>query len=79
MVMGAIAMFWMYGSTLGLIKVSAANHGFNNGDLVNILGVTGTIEANGNNKAISVIDANTYTINGSAFYHTYTGGGKSFK
>lgn len=65
-------------SSGGLIKITAIAHGYSTGNKVNVLGVTGTTEANGNQQTITVIDPNNYTINGSTFVHLYTGGGISW-
>lgn len=58
----------------GLIRISAASHTFSTGDSVGVYGVTGTTEANGQ-WLVTVIDANTFDLQGSAFSHAYVSGG----
>jgi len=53
------------------ISITCAGHGFSTGDLVYISGVTGNTNANGE-YAITVVDANTFTLNGRAGNATYT-------
>lgn len=59
-----------------LIKITSAGHGFETGQCINIIGIVGTIEANGISE-ITVIDDDTYTLNDSHFHlhHTYVSGG----
>jgi Ubiquitin-activating enzyme E1 FCCH domain len=45
------------------------------GDPVTITGVLGTVEANGNWAAITVIDSTHFTLNGSTFTNAYVTGG----
>jgi hypothetical protein len=59
----------------GVIKISATAHGFTTGQKVNVLGVNGTIEANGNNQQITVVDADNFSINGSVWVNPWTSGG----
>lgn len=62
-------------SSGGLIKIgTSTSHLFATGDIVTIIGVTGTTEANGT-WAISVVDATHFTLNGSTFTHSYVSGG----
>lgn len=58
----------------GLIRVTSAGHGWLTNERVNISGVTGTVEANGNWTVIRV-NANTYDLRGSAFVNAYAAGG----
>jgi hypothetical protein len=56
------------------IKVTAAGHGFTTGDKVFISGVTGNTAANGG-WTVTVIDANTFTLQGSSGNSNYISGG----
>jgi hypothetical protein len=58
----------------GLIRITSANHGFDTGQGVNVIGVLGATEANGIWE-IKVIDDNTYDLNGSTFTNAYISGG----
>lgn len=59
----------------GLIRITTtAKHGFQSGDSVTVEGVVGTIEANGTWR-ITVINATTFTLNGSTYVHAYVSGG----
>lgn len=58
----------------GLIRITATGHGFTTGDGIGIYGVTGTTEANAV-WVITVIDANTFDLQGSAFSNAYVSGG----
>src|SRR5438445_9513441 len=49
----------------GPIVITSANHGLSSGALINITGVLGNPAANAN-WTITVIDANTFSLNGSA-------------
>lgn len=60
----------------GLIRITATGHGYATNDHVLIEGVVGTIEANGEWK-ITIIDANTFDLVGSAFVNAYVSGGTS--
>lgn len=53
------------------ISITCTGHGFSTGDLVYISGVTGNTNANGE-YAITVVDANTFTLTGRAGNATYT-------
>jgi len=61
----------------GLIRITAASHGFDTGERVGIASVGGTTEANGS-WTITVITANTFDLQGSAFVNAYTAGGTIF-
>jgi len=61
----------------GLIRITAASHGFDTGERVGIASVGGTTEANGS-WTITVITANTFDLQGSAFVNAYTAGGIIF-
>lgn len=58
----------------GLIRITAASHGFVANERVHISGVTGTTEANGYWN-VTVITANTFDLQGSTFANAYTAGG----
>lgn len=58
----------------GLIRITAVAHGFATGDPVNISGVLGTTEANGNWEVIKV-SANAFDLKGSVFANTWSAGG----
>lgn len=58
----------------GLIRITSTGHGLVAGDYVNISGVTGTTEANGN-WDITIVDANTFDLVGSTFTNAYVSGG----
>lgn len=58
----------------GLIKITAASHGYSTGDYVRIAQVQGTTEANGA-WTVTVVDANNFTLDGSTFTNTYSSGG----
>lgn len=58
----------------GLIRITtSAAHNYNEGDYVNITGMTGTVEANGDWKAINVT-ATTFDLAGSVFVNAYVAG-----
>ncbi|MGE0736052.1 MAG: hypothetical protein AB7G15_20420 [Alphaproteobacteria bacterium] len=58
----------------GLIRITATAHGYATGNTVTITGVGGTTEANGT-WSVTVVDANRYDLQGSAFINSYTSGG----
>lgn len=58
----------------GLIRITATNHLYNTGDRVRIIGVTGTVEANGT-WIVTVVTANTIDLQGSAFVNAFAAGG----
>lgn len=58
----------------GLILVTAFGHGLTSGRAVKISGVTGTDEANGL-FSVTVVDGQSFTLDGSTFLNGYTGGG----
>lgn len=58
----------------GLIRVTATAHGFSTNDVIVVSSVTGTTEANGA-WLVTVIDANTLDLIGSAFTNAYVSGG----
>lgn len=58
----------------GLIRISCTGHGFSTNDWIAVYGVGGTTEANGAWQ-VTVIDANTFDLQGSSFSHAYTSGG----
>lgn len=62
----------------GLVRITAASHGFSDGDKVTIHDVLGTTEANGMWK-IDYVDANTFDLAGSTFASAWTSGGYVFK
>jgi hypothetical protein len=59
----------------GLVQVTATAHGFTAAQKIDVTGVIGTTEANGVGWAIVVVDANNFTLTGSAFVHAYVSGG----
>ena len=61
----------------GLIRCTSAGHGYSTNEKVYILNVTGTTEANGY-WTITVIDANTFDLQGSAFVNAYVSGGDMY-
>ncbi len=56
------------------IVITSANHGLTTGQRVTITGVGGNTNANGT-WTITVIDANTFSLNGSTGNSAYTSGG----
>lgn len=58
----------------GLIRITSVAHGLATGNGVSITGVLGTAEANGN-WTVTVISADAYDLQGSAFVNAYTSGG----
>lgn len=58
----------------GLIRITSNGHGLTTGDQVVIAGVVGSVPANGA-WTITVTSPNRFTLNGSTFSGTYTGGG----
>lgn len=60
------------------IAVTSTAHGYATNDVVNITGVAGNTAANGT-WIITVIDANTYSLNNSTGNGAYTSGGISTK
>lgn len=59
------------------ISVTCAAHGFITGATLSIGGVLGNAAANGSSTTITVVDANTFTLDGSTGGGAYTGGGKA--
>lgn len=59
----------------GLIRVTVAAHGWSTGNVVDISGVLGTVEANRTGWVITVFDANTFDLQGSVFTNAYVSGG----
>lgn len=66
----------------GLFRVTDTAHGFETGDYVLVSGVTGsggmTAAVNGEWQ-ITVVNANTYDLDGSGFVGTYTSGGAAWR
>src|SRR5581483_414770 len=60
------------------ISITATSHGYSTGDIVNVAGVGGNTNANGTWQ-ITVVDANTFTLNGSSGNSAYTSGGIASK
>lgn len=60
----------------GLIRITAASHGYVTGDRVAIYGVAGTTEAN-NAWTVTFVDSNHFDLQGSTFTHAYVSGGTS--
>lgn len=80
---------WDYGGTVisvtgevdngsGLVRITAATHGFADADIVTIHDVLGCTEANGTWQ-IDYVDADTFDLLGSTFANAYTSGGKVFE
>ncbi len=60
----------------GLIQVTTSTvHGLTTGELVTMRGTAGVTGANVTNNAITVVDTLNFTLDGSTFSGTYTGGG----
>jgi len=63
----------------GLIRITCNSHGYSTNNKVSILSVGGTTEANNTDTnpswTITVIDANTFDLQGSTFSNAYTSGG----
>lgn len=60
----------------GLVRITtAAAHGLSSGDHVKISAVGGTVEANGADWTITVVNTTQFTLTGSAFVNAHTGGG----
>lgn len=57
--------------------VTAAGHGFANGEKIKIFGVEGMTEVNGQTFTATVIDANTFSIGDTSGYGAYTSGGET--
>lgn len=63
----------------GLIRITiAAGHQFGDDDYVNITGVTGTIEANGNWR-VTYVSGTQFDLVGSAFVNAYAAGGSAVR
>lgn len=58
----------------GLIRLTITGHGWKSEDRIDVSGVTGTTEANGE-SAVTVIDANTVDLQNSVFANAYVSGG----
>jgi pectate lyase len=58
----------------GLIRITSAGHGFSTSDVVNVVEVMGTTEAQGK-WTITVISSSTFDLQGSTFSNTYVSGG----
>lgn len=65
-------------SSGGSVQLTVAAHGLVDGDLAFVLGVTGTIEANGA-WFVTVVDANNLILDGSTFVHVFGGGGTVYR
>ena len=60
----------------GLIRITSPGHGLETSNFVYIHSVGGTTEANGI-WVVTVIDSNTFDLQGSSFANAYTSGGKA--
>lgn len=60
------------------ISVTATTHGYTTGDTITVAAVGGNTAANGT-FVITVVDANTFTLNGSVGSGAYTSGGTAAK
>lgn len=58
-------------------QITSTNHNLTTGAIITISNVGGMVELNGNNYTITVVDPNTFTLNGinNATFGAYTGGG----
>lgn len=58
-------------------SITSTGHGLVTGAIITISDVGGMVELNGNNYTITVVDANTFTLDGidNTAYGAYTGGG----
>ena len=65
-------------NTSGLVRITCTAHGYTTGDSITISDVLGATEANGT-WTITVIDANTFDLQGSAYSQAYAGGGTAMK
>lgn len=61
----------------GLIRITATAHTFSTSNVVDITGVVGTTEANKTGWVVTVIDANTFDLQGSVFTNAYASGGQA--
>ncbi len=66
------------GSGLIRVTIGSAASEYATSDKVNIIGVLGTTEANGN-WTITVVNSTTFDLQGSTFSHAYTSGGTAFR
>jgi len=59
------------------VSITCVGHNFSTGDKIRIGGVVGMTQLNGNSYTITVVDANTFTLNGinGAAYGAYVSGG----
>jgi hypothetical protein len=63
-------------SAAGLIKIQTASaHGLLSNDLIQLSGVTGTVEANGQ-WTVTKVDSTHFTLNNSTFLNAYSAGGE---
>jgi hypothetical protein len=60
----------------GLIRITCTAHTFSTSNRVDVTGVLGVPNANGQ-WTITVIDANTFDLQGSVFAGAYTSGGQA--
>ncbi len=64
-------------NSAGLVKIAtSAPHGYESGDIIQIAGVTGTVEAN-RQWIVTVVDTTHVTLNGSTFINAYISGGSA--
>ena len=61
-------------SATGAIKLTAAAHGLVTGDIVQVSGLVGTVEGNGQ-WVVTKVDANNVTLNNSTFANVWSSGG----
>jgi hypothetical protein len=57
-----------------LTKLTCVAHGLETGDILQVTGVTGTVEANGQ-WTVTRVTADTFTLDGSTFLNAYVSGG----
>ena len=59
----------------GLIRITVTGHGLTTGNVVDISGVVGTVEANRTGWVVTVIHVNNFDLQGSVFVNAYISGG----
>lgn len=67
-------------TALSPVRVNSTAHGLSTGAVITISGVTGMTDLNGGPYTITVVNANTFTLNGidGLLFSAYTGGGTWF-
>ena len=62
----------------GIVSITSVDHGFSTGDVVLQHDIAGTTEAN-DTFQVTVVDDDTYTLDGSTYANAYVSGGKAFQ